>query len=94
VLPRLTAAASGLFMVGMWVTRLQPAPRVDGKFLTALLPVAFFHTVGHVSACVSFSQVSCGAVVVQHVDIREAEVPASGVTAENSSECGVFAMSK
>jgi hypothetical protein len=55
--PRPTAAASGLFMVALWVTRLQPAPRIDGKFLAALLPVAFFHTVGHVSACVSFSQV-------------------------------------
>jgi hypothetical protein len=60
MLPPLTAAASGLFMLALWATRLQPAPRVDGKFLAALMPVAFFHTVGHVSACVSFSQVCYG----------------------------------
>ena len=29
-------------------------------FLIALLPVALFHTVGHVSACVSFSQARGG----------------------------------
>lgn len=45
-------------MVFLWATRLQPAPRVDRGFLVALLPVALFHTVGHVSACVSFSQVA------------------------------------
>eukprot|EP00879_Flechtneria_rotunda_P011581 GHRR01012096.1.p1 GENE.GHRR01012096.1~~GHRR01012096.1.p1 ORF type:complete len:186 (+),score=35.20 GHRR01012096.1:200-757(+) len=50
--------ASGLFMVGLWVTRLQPTPKVDRQFLVALLPVALFHTIGHVSACVSFSHVS------------------------------------
>jgi len=52
------AVASGLFMVALWVTGLQPAPRVDKQFLVALLPVALFHTIGHVSACVSFSQVT------------------------------------
>lgn len=39
----------------LWVTKLQPVPRVDGALIRALLPVAFFHTVGHVSAVVSFS---------------------------------------
>jgi len=54
----LQLAASGLFMVFLWVARLQPVPRVDWGFFVALLPVALFHTVGHVSACVSFSQMA------------------------------------
>lgn len=41
----------------LWATGLQPKPRVDKALLLALLPVALFHTIGHVSACVSFSQV-------------------------------------
>lgn len=51
-------AASGLFMVGLWATKAQPVPRVDRGFLLALLPVALFHTIGHVSACLSFSQMA------------------------------------
>lgn len=62
-------AASGLFMVGLWVTRLQPVPRVDKGFLMALLPVALFHVVGHVSACLSFSQM---AVSFAHI-VKSAE---------------------
>lgn len=54
----LQLAASGVFMLFLWVTKLQPTPKVDKPFLVALLPVALFHTVGHVSACVSFSQVA------------------------------------
>eukprot|EP00879_Flechtneria_rotunda_P015024 GHRR01015699.1.p1 GENE.GHRR01015699.1~~GHRR01015699.1.p1 ORF type:complete len:331 (+),score=78.12 GHRR01015699.1:384-1376(+) len=61
--------ASGLFMVGLWVTRLQPTPKVDRQFLVALLPVALFHTIGHVSACVSFSHV---AVSFAHI-VKSAE---------------------
>lgn len=56
-------------MAFLWLARLQPAPRVDRRFLVALLPVALFHTVGHVSACVSFSQV---AVSFAHV-VKAAE---------------------
>jgi solute carrier family 35 protein E1 len=52
------AAASGLFMVVLWVLRLQPAPQLSARFLLALAPVALFHTIGHVSACVSFSQMA------------------------------------
>ncbi len=52
------SAASGLFMVFLWVTGLQPVPKLDGGFIKALLPVALFHTIGHVSACVSFSQMA------------------------------------
>eukprot|EP00199_Chlamydomonas_sp_CCMP681_P002140 CAMPEP_0119107224 /NCGR_PEP_ID=MMETSP1180-20130426/9583_1 /TAXON_ID=3052 ORGANISM="Chlamydomonas cf sp, Strain CCMP681" /NCGR_SAMPLE_ID=MMETSP1180 /ASSEMBLY_ACC=CAM_ASM_000741 /LENGTH=403 /DNA_ID=CAMNT_0007092683 /DNA_START=17 /DNA_END=1228 /DNA_ORIENTATION=+ len=54
----LQLAASSLFMVLVWLLRIQPAPRLDGAFLLALLPVALFHTIGHVSACVSFSQMA------------------------------------
>ncbi|GBF93816.1 hypothetical protein Rsub_06148 [Raphidocelis subcapitata] len=65
----LQLAASGLFMVCLWATKLQPAPQVDKGFLIALLPVALFHTIGHVSACVSFSQV---AVSFAHI-VKSAE---------------------
>nr|QKY14896.1 xylulose 5-phosphate/phosphate translocator (XPT) [Polytomella parva] len=53
----------------MWTLGLQKAPRVDGKLFLALLPVGLFHTIGHVSACVSFSQV---AVSFTHI-IKSAE---------------------
>lgn len=65
----LQLAASGLFMVGLWTLRLQPVPKPSRGFLLALLPVAFFHTVGHVSACVSFSQM---AVSFAHI-VKSAE---------------------
>ncbi len=45
-------------MVFLWVTKLHPAPRVTPALAKALLPVALFHTIGHVSACVSFSQMA------------------------------------
>ncbi|GAB4815738.1 hypothetical protein N2152v2_002784 [Parachlorella kessleri] len=62
-------AASALCMVILWVTRLQPVPQVSGKLIRALLPVALFHTIGHVSACLSFSQM---AVSFAHV-VKSAE---------------------
>ncbi|GFR45956.1 hypothetical protein Agub_g7423 [Astrephomene gubernaculifera] len=61
--------ASGLFMGVLWVTGLHPRPRVDGRFFAALLPVAFFHTVGHIAAVVSFSQM---AVSFAHI-VKSAE---------------------
>lgn len=45
-------------MLFLWITKLQPAPKLDKGFMLALLPVALFHTIGHVSACVSFSQMA------------------------------------
>ncbi|KAG1674390.1 hypothetical protein FOA52_012916 [Chlamydomonas sp. UWO 241] len=54
----LQLGASAAFMVFLWVTRLQPVPKVDKGLFLALLPVGLFHTIGHVSACVSFSQMS------------------------------------
>ncbi|KAF5840710.1 sugar phosphate/phosphate translocator-like protein [Dunaliella salina] len=62
-------AASGLFMVALWALRLQPVPKVDKGFLIALLPVAAFHVIGHVSACLSFSQM---AVSFAHI-VKSAE---------------------
>ncbi len=70
--------ASALFMVALWSTGLHPAPVVSGKLFRALLPVAFFHTVGHVSACVSFSQM---AVSFAHV-VKSAEPVLSVVLAQ------------
>ncbi|GIL88382.1 hypothetical protein Vretifemale_16351 [Volvox reticuliferus] len=61
--------ASGLFMVVLWLTRLHPTPSVDAKFFAALLPVALFHTVGHIAAVVSFSQM---AVSFAHI-VKSAE---------------------
>lgn len=46
---------SGLWMSVLWVTRLQVAPKMDMKLFKALLPVALAHSIGHVTACVSFS---------------------------------------
>lgn len=48
-------AASAAFMAVLWLLRLYPAPRVTWPMLRELAPVALFHTIGHVSACVSFS---------------------------------------
>jgi solute carrier family 35 protein E1 len=61
--------ASAVFMMVLWMTGLQQRPRVSKELILALIPVAFFHTVGHVSACVSFSQM---AVSFTHV-VKSAE---------------------
>lgn len=61
--------ASATFMVAMWMTGIQRRPQVSKELLLALIPVAFWHTVGHVSACVAFSQV---AVSFTHV-VKSAE---------------------
>lgn len=45
-------------MLFLWVTRLQPVPQLSWPLIKALLPVALFHTIGHVSACLSFSQMA------------------------------------
>lgn len=70
--------ASALFMCSLWATGLHPAPQVSGKLIKALFPVAFFHTVGHVSACVSFSQM---AVSFAHV-VKSAEPVLSVILAQ------------
>jgi len=65
----LQLAATSLWMLTVWATKVQPKPVVSKVFLLAVAPVAFFHTVGHVSACVSFSKM---AVSFTHV-IKAAE---------------------
>ncbi|PKU63846.1 xylulose 5-phosphate/phosphate translocator, chloroplastic-like [Dendrobium catenatum] len=47
-----------LWMAGLWASRIQPYPQVNRKFFVALLGPALFHTIGHISACVSFSKVA------------------------------------
>lgn len=56
-------------MCFLWITKLHPVPKVDSQFLKALLVVAAFHTVGHVSACTSFGQM---AVSFAHI-VKSAE---------------------
>ncbi|KAK1417809.1 hypothetical protein QVD17_26943 [Tagetes erecta] len=58
-----------VWMLVLWVTKLQPCPKIDKSFIIALLGPALFHTIGHISACVSFSKV---AVSFTHV-IKSAE---------------------
>ncbi|KAK3015423.1 hypothetical protein RJ639_006541 [Escallonia herrerae] len=58
-----------LWMLLLWSFKLQPAPKVSKSFIIALLGPALFHTIGHISACVSFSKV---AVSFTHV-IKSAE---------------------
>ncbi|KAF5774330.1 putative triose phosphate/phosphoenolpyruvate translocator, sugar phosphate transporter [Helianthus annuus] len=58
-----------VWMLVLWSTKLQPCPKIDKSFIVALLGPALFHTIGHISACVSFSKV---AVSFTHV-IKSAE---------------------
>ncbi|OWM86367.1 xylulose 5-phosphate/phosphate translocator, chloroplastic [Punica granatum] len=58
-----------IWMALLWSLKLQPCPKVSKPFFLALLGPALFHTVGHISACVSFSKV---AVSFTHV-IKSAE---------------------
>ena len=50
--------ASGLFVSFLWLTGLHPRPVLPRGVWKALLPVAFFHSIGHVAACVSFSKMA------------------------------------
>lgn len=54
----LQLGAGALYVCTLWLLRLQPLPKVPTAFWLALVPVAFFHNVGHVSACVSFSKMA------------------------------------
>lgn len=58
-----------IWMLGLWSLKLQPCPKITKPFIIALLGPALFHTIGHISACVSFSKV---AVSFTHV-IKSAE---------------------
>ncbi|XP_077247544.1 nucleotide/sugar transporter family protein [Tasmannia lanceolata] len=50
--------AGSIWMFVLWSFNLQPYPKISKDFIFALLGPAFFHTVGHISACVSFSKVA------------------------------------
>ncbi|KAJ4847309.1 hypothetical protein Tsubulata_021693 [Turnera subulata] len=58
-----------VWMIALWALKLQPCPKISKPFIVALLGPALFHTIGHISACVSFSKV---AVSFTHV-IKSAE---------------------
>lgn len=58
-----------IWMLVLWSLKLQPCPKITKPFIIALLGPALFHTIGHISACVSFSKV---AVSFTHV-IKSAE---------------------
>lgn len=58
-----------VWMLILWSFKLQQCPKISKSFIFALLGPALFHTVGHISACVSFSKV---AVSFTHV-IKSAE---------------------
>lgn len=45
-------------MLVLWSLKIQPCPKISKEFIFALLGPALFHTVGHISACVSFSKVA------------------------------------
>ncbi|KAF5735276.1 xylulose 5-phosphate/phosphate translocator chloroplastic [Tripterygium wilfordii] len=45
-------------MLILWSSKLQPCPKMSKEFIFALLGPALFHTIGHISACVSFSKVA------------------------------------
>lgn len=47
-----------VWMIILWSLKLQPCPKISKPFIIALLGPALFHTIGHISACVSFSKVA------------------------------------
>uniref|UniRef100_A0A5B7AT20 Sugar phosphate transporter domain-containing protein n=1 Tax=Davidia involucrata TaxID=16924 RepID=A0A5B7AT20_DAVIN len=47
-----------VWMSFLWSFKLQPCPKITKPFTVALLGPALFHTIGHISACVSFSKVA------------------------------------
>lgn len=50
--------AGSVWMFILWSLKLQPCPKITKPFIIALLGPALFHTIGHISACVSFSKVA------------------------------------
>ncbi|KAE8713307.1 Xylulose 5-phosphate/phosphate translocator [Hibiscus syriacus] len=50
--------AGSVWMLVLWSLKLQPCPKITKPFIIALLGPALFHTIGHISACVSFSKVA------------------------------------
>lgn len=49
-----------VMMLALWATGIVKAPKVDLKFIKALLPVAAFHLVNHVGVCFALSKSAVG----------------------------------
>lgn len=66
----------GSFMFGLfiWATGIQPKPKTSPEFLKSLAPVALFHTLGHVTACIAF-----GAMAVSFAHIVKSAEPVFSV---------------
>lgn len=45
-------------MIILWSSKLQPCPKITKPLIAGLVFPALFHTIGHISACVSFSKVA------------------------------------
>lgn len=65
---------SGLVGLLLWAMRLQKAPKMEPALWKALAPVALFHTLGHVTACVAF-----GAMAVSFAHIVKSAEPVFSV---------------
>lgn len=61
-----------MFGVFIWATGIQPKPETSPEFLKSLAPVALFHTLGHVTACIAF-----GAMAVSFAHIVKSAEPVS-----------------
>lgn len=47
-----------IWMTTLWISKLQPCPKITKTLIAGLVAPALFHTIGHISACVSFSKVA------------------------------------
>ncbi|XP_015577740.1 xylulose 5-phosphate/phosphate translocator, chloroplastic [Ricinus communis] len=50
--------AGSIWMLILWSLKLQPRPKISKRFIIALLGPALFHTIGHISTCISLSKVA------------------------------------
>jgi len=58
------------FVMPLWLTRLRKPPKLTGDAVRTLLPIAFFHAIGHIGAVVS-----AGAGAVSFTQIVKAAEP-------------------
>lgn len=65
ILSWIQIATGAAMMIGLWATKLMPAPKLDLAVCKTLVPTATLHLIAHVSACASynFSSVSFMQVV-------------------------------
>ena len=50
-----TLGVGCVYVLALWLSRLRPAPKLNGAALRTLVPIAMCHAVGHLSAVLSFS---------------------------------------